>query len=65
MVIKEIVRLEDGRNIVLNLSEEEHSALLDFAVNFFMKQGWLDIAQIEPEFVEIDSTVESLKKETE
>jgi hypothetical protein len=61
MSIKEVINLEDGRTITLHLEEEERQNLLDFAVNFFMAQGWLEIGEILPDFVDIDSTVEALK----
>lgn len=47
MVIKELVRLKDGRDIVLNLSEDEHFFLLSFALNALVEQGVMKIGEKE------------------
>ena len=41
MKVKEIVRLADGREIVVNLSPEELTAVLSAGINFLIAQGML------------------------
>lgn len=47
MVVKEVVRLQDGRDIVINLSEEENNYLLSYAINNLIKDGALTIGNAE------------------
>lgn len=47
MDVKEVVKLEDGREIVVNLTEEEHTYLLSLGVNQAVAAGILALGQID------------------
>lgn len=45
--VKHVKKLEDGREVTINFTEDEHTALMDFAINFFLQQGWMAFTPIE------------------
>jgi hypothetical protein len=47
MQVKEIVKVADGRQIVLNLNDEEHTYLLSLGVNYAIAKGMLTLGVVE------------------
>lgn len=62
--IKHIARLSDGTDITINFTEEEHKALLDYAVNAFLQAGWMVIGPVNNDTaIDIDAALEELKQD--
>lgn len=47
MEVKEIVQLEDGREVTVNLTEEEHTYLLSVGINQAIVAGILALGQVD------------------
>lgn len=45
MIVREVVQLEDGRNLILNLTEKEYNYLLSFAVNNLIAMGMMTVKE--------------------
>jgi hypothetical protein len=59
MVVKEAVKLDDGRELTIGLSEEEHTYLLSYAVNHLIAQGVMVLGQVDgPEVIGTEEAVD-------
>jgi hypothetical protein len=59
MNVREVVQLEDGRNVIVNLTEQEHQYLLSFAINNLIAMGMMQgreepVVEEEAPFIEVD-----------
>lgn len=70
MVVKEVVKLEngteEGRIVTINLTEDEHTFLLSYAINHMIARGMLKIGNDAGEVVGdvIESTADLIEKVT-